>query len=659
MRSLRRLGLGLNARGSGTPIALPPADWRMPATTTTSGGLSGSLAALQTAQATSAAKTVPSVTIGSGATEYIEWTVAEAGTLLLSFAHGGAIGTITITKNTVSQSFAPIFPSGGDVAGNGASLPGRRQHMKLAVAANDVIRLTCVAGAAARTLEPLLHKIPATGPWNAILVAGASREDQGCSSKSLENNIRAVFPNSDPVVFNYAFSGATIDVLNGQQAAMNTAYVGSAYAVIVGSAIGNNVSNSRPYDASDKTTLDPLIDTFFTGLSGYGKIYAGNQSYRAYTAPDTAPATQLNGSREYNDSVWMPKVLQYAPHCYSSSMARTYSDEYLVSLDERVNLTDEVHGNGTHYAAIRAGHVDSVVRHFLTNSWGTAPAESRVAEAEAAATTKATALTVYTEATYAMTALSASSAKTAWEARLATIYPTVLFYEAIRLIDAAEIALTQLTKDAAQDALDAAVTAGYTGGTSPNTVTEQQARIDAIVITSYDQIIRTRLGSTTAITNWNSFAPGTSAIGTVLSSALVDETGTATTVGMEITNAGTGNSNNTGMVSAISEIPTAALTATWTDTSNAIGLKYTGLEPARVYDLVLLPCRSSGTASNVRFTVNGIVRTPDKPSGNNQSDPLYVTGVSPTAGGEIEILAGRGTGSSFAYFTVPIIKRQV
>lgn len=214
---------------------------------------------------------------------------------------------------------------------------------------------------------------------------------------------------------------------------------------------------------------------------------------------------------------------------------------------------------------------------------------------------------------------------------------------------------TQADKDTAQTALNNAAAAGYNGSTAPNTIAAQQARLDAIVTVSFDQIVKIGHGGSTAVTGWNRTTA--TAIGVAVAN-LNNDAGAATGIGLEITDAPTGNSANTGMISQVAEIPSEILANTWTDTNNGIGFKLTGLDPAKLYDLVLMPCRATATVSYTKYTVQGVVKTPDIQNTNNQSVTMVVANISPNASGEITVVAGRGTGSSYAYHTATILKRH-
>lgn len=643
---LAGLRLGLNA-----PTTVP-ADWRMPATVTTSAGLTGSQATLAAAQTAASSKSRPSFTVASGATDYVEWTVSEAGTAILSWI-GQSAGTATVAKNGADQGFAVVAPSGSDIDGVSGT-GGRRQFMRMTVAAGDTIRLTIAAGAANRAIAPLLHKLPATGPWDAHVVFGASREAYAFGSKLMEDAIIADDATRDPIVFNYAVAGQVVSAVATNAATAAPIYAGTARYALLGSIIGNNVSANRPYTSGQKAALDASIASIASSLSGYTLGFA-NTSYRAYTgAPAVSPTAQENGSLPYNDAVIGPAIAAYAPDCYDSSLQRSRIDDYLAILFNRGALTDEVHGAET---AERALWVATWFRYVRTGSWGTSQIEQRVAGAEAAASTKATALSTYNEAVYAMAAIaSAAPGKATLQTRLDTIYPTVLFYEAVRLIDAAVAATSQPTKDAAQAGLNAASAAGYSGGTAPNTIAAQQARIDAIVISSFDQIVQVGFGATTAVTGWNRNAPGT-ATG-VIATDLLTDTGASTGIGLNVTDAGTGNSANTAQTSAVAEIPSTILGATWTDTGTGLTFEITGLVPGRLYTLWLMASRTTGTASLTRFIVNGVTQSPEISPVNNVSNYLVVTNVAPSAGGVITVRAQRGVSGAFAYMTVLRLLRQ-
>jgi hypothetical protein len=632
------LSLGSAQRGA----ARAPEDWRLPVTQTTrSGGADAS--SFQTAQASAAAKTRPSWTINSAATDWIAWqiTPAIATSGILSFA-GASVGTPTVEISSdstdgsdgtwASLGYVDHYPTGSDVGGSGS---GRRQHCVIAAgAAGRWVRLTIAAGGSARTVAPLLHLVPASGPWDAHVAFGASREDQGMGSTAMETSIIAAFPNRDPIVFNYALSSQTVDGLAGIVDDLVTAYEGvTAYATL-GSILGNDITADRAYDGAEKAALDADIDTIVETLQAAGmSVGFGNTSYRAYTgAPVVTPDSQAGGSLEYNDNVTHPKILEHTTASYDGSLGRARIDEYLLTLKYRSLLADQVHGTAGQYTEVRAMWVDSWYRYLYTGSWGTSQVEQRVAAAEATPTEA-----LYNEGDYAVSALTASSAKTALEARLAVVYPLALLDTADDLITAAEASRLQADIDTAQTALDAAETAGA----DPSTVSDYQDRIDAIV-PLVGITVKIGHGGTGAVAGWNRSAAIT--VGVAIAD-LLDDTGASTGWGYEITNAAT--STTTGMTGVAGGfwVPDDILVNGILDTANSIVFKLTGLNDAKLYNLKLMPSRSSSPVRAVKYTVNGAVQA-DIEAAGNLTVYATVNDVVPVSG-EITVTVARGTGSSF------------
>ena len=384
---------------------IPPADWRMPATATTSSGLSGSLSALNTAQAGPASKTRPTVTIGSAATEYVEWTVGETGTALLSFLPDVGLGTITVTKNGVDLGFSPSFPAG-------SAATSRRQFVRTSVNTGDVLRLTCAANGFARVLAPLLHKIPASGAYDAHLMFGASREEAQ-TSLAVETAIVAAYPARDPVIFNYSLSGANSAELAALVPALVSAYSGSAHFCEIGSIIGNDVSGGRPYDSSELAALNTNGDAILNPIKAAFRVGFSNTSFRHYTGT-VLPTNQSAGSAPYNDAVIHPKILEHAPECYDATYLRARNDEYLAVLYSRASLASD----GVHeaYAEARANWLSYWFGYVYSGAWPTAKVVTIVELAEAAKTP-----TAVNEAQYAVDALVSSAGKTALQARINAI----------------------------------------------------------------------------------------------------------------------------------------------------------------------------------------------------------------------------------------------
>ncbi len=656
----RALGIGLGmcfGVSAGSTAPTPLLDWRMPATVTTSAGISGSQSALAAGQATAASKSRPSFTVAISGTEYVEYEVAEAGTVLLSWLGAFGNSTVTVTLNGVDQSYTPRFPSGGSVAGGTvmSNNGGRRQFMKLDVAEGDAVRLTVAAGTTERIVRPLLHSIPESRPWEAYVIFGNSREHDGMACKLIEDAIIADDATRDPVFFSYADPGAALSTIADHVTNNISDYVGAAYYVFLGGITGQDITANRPYTSGQKAAIDAEYAQIMAAVLDDFTVLWGNTSYRQYTG--ITADDQTGGALEYNDEVTHPAVLAYTPELYNVPLARPYMDSYLTVLRWRAFLTDDRHGA---YTQQNTEYVRSIFKYVKNGSWAgivTFP-ELLVSTAETDSTVEANALTSYTEATYAMLALASTAEKTSMEARLAAIYARALFFEAKRLITAAETSLLQADKDLAQDALDLADSEGFVDMASPNTIAEQQARIDAIVVNAYDQTVKVGFGSNTAVATWNR----TASIATgVIFASLLDDAGAATGIGINVTSAAGLTVTNTGLTSALPAVPSAILTNSWSK-NGTIAYTITGLDPARLYDIFLMPSRSgSNDGRTTTYTVNGVSRTPViQPMGNvgaTSSGYVDLTNISPNGSGEITV-SSANTGS-FGYQTVLIIRRRV
>lgn len=635
----------------------PPADWRMPATVTTTSGISAAQTALAAAQTSALSKTRPSFTVASG-TEKVSYAIAASTTPVLLSWVGAPYNGSAIDIDGVGQTFTQQFPQGsgadlpGDYAGTGTTKPGRRQFFLVPPSASARVIGLSITGAA--TVYPLLHQLPASGPWDAHVSLGASREDQGMPSRYMEDAIIALFPTRDPVVFAWGKSSANADDIAAYATQIASIYAGVAKFATVGAVITN--SWSLPYTSGQGATLGPKQAAIRNTLSAAGiSPGVGTISYRSTNS--TTPAAQDNGSKPYNDNIVIPDVAANLTAQYDGTFLRPRIDEYLLTLFYRGLLSDDRHGSSGQYDQVSAYWADQWYRFIYTGAWGVSMIEQIVAAAEAGATTKATALTKYNEAAYARDALAASSGKTSVSARLAAIYPTVMFYEAVRVIDAAVAAPSTPSKAAAQAALDAAVTAGYSGGTAPNTVTAQQARIDAIVLVTYTKIAQVGLGSTTAVTGWNR-TNSTTAVASGVIADLLTQAGASTGWALNVTNAGTMSTNNanSAQVSAMAEFPSAILTGAAPDSSNQLEVTVSGLDNAKTYDVLATSTRTGVASRNGKLTLNG-VNLGEFDVANNVTNQWTASNVAPV-GGVITFNFARGTGASTCYGTALIVKER-
>ena len=652
-------GLGVRGVRGGTPTPTPtptpsvaPTDWRMPASVSTSSGLSGAQSALASAQDTAASKSRPSVNVTDGATEYIEWTVSEAGEALLSFIPRSTTGTFTVTLDGVDQSFVKAIPGG-------TSEQDRRQAQVMTVTAGQTIRLTVSASGGACAIEPLLHLIPVEGPWDAHLLIGPSTLQDGYKSSQMEASIIAAFATRDPVCFNYARTGYTIAQIDGITDQALVHFGSAARYAWCSDLLANDIANDAP-DAAKIASRTASMTSIFDKLEGAGLIVGmGSNRYVKFSG-NAVPAIQTTGAKPYDTAITFPFIQSRIPYCWNGSIARPHSDKYLLGLYYRADYADYIHSGTTQYGRERAHDVDSWFRYLYTGSWShTAEIERIVALAETASTVEATALTAYTEGDYAVIGLDAGTPKNAYRARLDAIYPTVLFFEAKRLIAIAELSTSPADKATAQAALDAAETAGYIDAASPNTIAEQQARIDAIVAASFDQILRIDFGGNVESTGWNNIVP-TGNITTPTSYPLVDDTGAATDADYTIELFYLTGASDTGFAtgSQIEEFPDPRLGRRLV-TSNGAGLngKFTGLVPGRTYDLVAVATGVNSVNRRTGLQVNGTLIPGDMSDLNLTTTPWRVSGIVADANGEIDVDFVRGTGSTYTYPVGLVLKR--
>lgn len=633
--------------------AAPPADWRMPAAVTTD--IAGAQASLAEAQAGADSKSRPSVTIAAGETRYVEWTVQESGDALLSWIATSSGASIAVALNGADQGYTAM-----------GSENSKRQGLVLAVQAGDTIRLTVQAGSSSRTIYPLLHKKPASGPWDAHLIFGASREDSQ-NSRNYENSVIEAFPMRDPVIFNRAASGQRSGGLVSKAGEAAADHAGAVCYVALGSLNGNDISANRPYDSGQKTAMDGNLNAIIDAFAAF-TIGMGNTSYRQYrTDPLVTPDDQTSGSLPYNDNVVHPIIAARLPEVYDASLERARIDEYLFTLFDRANLSDGVHSGGTGYTNVRALWADSWFRYVYTGEWGPSEVEQRVSAAETAAadgSTAAAAQAALDEAGFAMAALVASSGKAALADRVSAARAGTLYKVADEAVSAFEASKTQADKDAAQAAVGAAGAAGAD-------VTGLQARIDAVTVDAGDaRTVLIRCGNGGALPGWNNadeMADRTSANGPWIADLLDDQGGSTGWSYAYTPSSDAGNdrwggvSTQSAGTSTIDWIPDEVTArALWNNTGPGARWKFTGLDDAKLYDIDLFARRTGGGGRNVQFTAYGAntVAPPQLDAGDNLSQAASAVGVRPS-GGTIEMNAEFGEpNNSYNYLTAMRIRER-
>lgn len=642
-----------------TPIptipTIPPADWRMPASVATSSGLAGSQSALAAASSGAASKSRPSVSIASGASEWIEWTAGESGDALLSFIPRSATGSFAIALDGAAQPFAKAIPEG-------TNEDARRQAIRLPVTAGQVLRLSVTATGGACAIEPLLHLVPATGPWDAHLIFGPSLLQTGYQSSAMENAILAAFPARDPVCFNYARTSYTAAQLAAISDEAVVHFGTAARYAWCGGLVVNDTGNDAP-SAAEIASLTASLTTIFDNLAGAGlSVGMGSTRYLAYSGTG-APGDQSTGSRAYDSAVVTPFIQSRSPALMEPATGRPRYDEYLLDLFRRDLHSDYVHGTSAQYALERAEIVKIWHGFLYTGAWGgyVPQIEQRIAGLEAASTDEATALTALTEAGYALLALDAGAPKDSYQTRYDAAEPVAMFSEAKRLIAIAELSTAPADKVIAQNALDGADVAGFAGATAPDTLAAQQARIDAIASAAFDQIIQVAVGDANPGASgpgWNAFAPAQTTT-PVAGQALIDATGAATAVQLVleyvVSPSNSSGGNATG--SQISEIPDPRLrTRIVTSNGNGVQTRLTGLDDARVYDLVAAGAGSNQFSRFTKLIVNGVDYA-TKGESDNLGNPWRVNGIAPV-GGAIDIDWLRGAGSTYTYAAPFVLKRR-
>lgn len=646
-------------------VTTPPADWRMPATVSTSSGLSGDQAALAAANVDATSKNRPTITLADGASEHIEWTVAEAGDALLSFAFGADLDTATfaVSLDGVDQGFAPFIIGGGNpgVVEGGTGIPIYRQFIRLSVAAGQVIRLTITTSGDSVVFYPLLHKMPASGPADTHLTYGASREQDAWPSIETEEAIIAAFPGRDPVVFCHARGGWRIDELVNIADDARTLYTGVvSYAYCGGSMLTNNVIQNRPYHAGEDALILSSLNTIRDEFAAAGfEVCFSSTAFGDFGGVDRE-ADQDEGSLPYDLNVLFPWISTNYPAVWDSTYQRPRVDAYLLTLKDRGNLADSVHANLVGRANERTLGMETWWNYIYTGSWSYTPqALLRVQEAEAEAGVEANLHAAWLEATYALAALPSTATKTALQTRVDALAGEALFYDAKVMIGAAESARTQEAIDDAQAALDAAVAAGYVDQASPNTITEQQARLNAVTAPSFDQRINIDFGGDPADpqSGWNRF---TDAGANVKFTDMVDENDAATGAGLEFGNAWSGVWTSNELNSAVPDrVPNFALRKSiFTSGINRI-VTITGLDLLRTYKVSTMAARSStGNQQLVEVSIGGVTAQPVYAASGNESNLNSFSGIAPNAFGEIEITITKGDGASNIFFAAIIVERE-
>lgn len=419
-----------------TPASAPPADWRMPASAATLDGVSN--ASLLSAQATAGAKSRPGVALTATASTIIIYQVAaHTEPLILSWVSSLASGQ-TFTVETAPDGVTWTNLSYVKPVPTGFTANNRRLADLIPAGGAKHIRLTIANSGAADTIYPLLHKLPATGPWDAHLLVGASREEElmGTTMTSgffpWETAVVSAYSTRDPLIFSWAMFGATGGEITSSATVTGIpAYAGICYYGYVGSFIGNNITADRPFDESERAALEGYYNSLGAAFTsaGISPCFA-NISYRNYsTGTPTPPTSQAGGSLEYNLELVHARIAALSPSWYDSSIGRPRIDEYLAVLFDRGNLEDAQHGSPTGDANMRVHKVQNYFRKIYDGTFPASQIEQRVATYELTPT-----VANQNEANYANAGLAVGAVRSAFQARInAVVIPPSAYIQ--RTID--------------------------------------------------------------------------------------------------------------------------------------------------------------------------------------------------------------------------------
>ena len=306
---------------------------------------------------------------------------------------------------------AIVFPSGGTSSQGAANT---RQIAMVPAGPARWIRLTLTHTASANVYYPAVYQRPTSGLSNVWLGVGASLEGYGMWSKDMEDAIVAAYPAQDPVFLRYAVGGTTVSTIKNSPAEVAATHWANLFSyVIVGNAIGNDITANQPISGTSQTTINTIRTNYDTLLTAFpGKIvFPVRTTYRAYSG--VTPTAQDGGSLPFNIQIVDPSVATNQSSAYDSSLSIPRVDLYSAALLNRGSLNS---GDPVHYSTYvwyQAELVRTAVRFAYTGAWPASFIETQVAKAES------TTLTAdINEAQYSVNSLVAGSAKTAFQNRL-------------------------------------------------------------------------------------------------------------------------------------------------------------------------------------------------------------------------------------------------
>lgn len=562
----------------------PPADWRMPALAAYS-----TVPAAQTAmvemQATAATKTRTSWTHGAATHSYAYQVGATDTDLILTWSHQRDMTTV------VEQSFDSTNGQDGAWATLRASTSGMlgdRDALLVSASANPRwVRLVATA-ATSGTLSILLMKKPASGLWDATQVFGGSREGTGMASASMEGAIRAQFPDRDPLVFNPAQSGATIEGTRDRAIEKGPLTVGIVAMNYIGAPCGNNITADRPYTTDQGPSYRNKYDSLVNAIRQFqptAPLFIDDVSYRAYPVDGAKGAVAVdtqagrdNGSGPYNRNAVWNRIEAHSPISYDPDLKVGRLGDYFYELAYRLHLApDGVHEN---YPNMRRNKASRLWRFIYTGVWPQHYVYDLVARAEAT-------LLDWDRrnARYAVEELPDTPARTALLARVNALAP----------------------------ALKVATARFHSATVSANT--------NSVLGTTQDATVDNMVDIANAPTGWK------------------------LTVTDKFEDASSSAGDEESYLSMLASLTGHAFGSA---SAEVAALELSGLDPARKYMIVAIPAvgyvgPSTPTRKTI-YTVNGVDGAPIEAITNH--DVFYNSGrVSPTAEGKITIGVRTGGGS--------------
>jgi len=404
-------------RADGLPNIAPVASWRVPVLAAyDSLGDSVLVAALVAAGSD---KSRPSYPIAATATRTVAWklgAVAAPGGLL-SFVFEGASATVSAAYSDDSTdgsngtwtaiSYSLVSPT--------AFYTGRRQPILLPAAASGRWVRLVINNPAASTVYsvyPLINQLQASKVRNdAQLIIGASQTTNGFLSLVYENAIRAAFPTSDPVVFNYGEAGETASGILANCAPAISAFSSFVSRVYLDNLIGNDITNAQPISddsPTSLTTMRNLVDQIVAAFSGWN-IFTSDITFREYIG--VTPSAPDNGSLPYNQQIMWPAILADNPDCFDKALGVSRINLYSWALYNRNWLQDQIHYSN--YTTYREELVRTMEGRVRNSRWPDSYALMMVNRLE-----NERLYHLKREAGYAVSSLPASSTKTALQARV-------------------------------------------------------------------------------------------------------------------------------------------------------------------------------------------------------------------------------------------------